>query len=227
VTVPELAALMRRHTVALMIIVVATAGLAFAIERTPVTYQESGTLAFTARKTSADPNPYASLNDALIDAAGVLTVLAVSPQSHEQVKADGGTALFNIALVNGYNLQFPDFNEPYATLNTTSGNVSAVIRTFTLVIQLLHHELEMRQSQVHVRGADRIVMHVLAVTGPAPQLGSFKRVFGGLFALMLVLMFSVAIFLDRHPIRLKQIAYFRRPYRVGRHAHRLTSSPSG
>jgi hypothetical protein len=220
VTVPEIVALMRRHMIVLMIIVVATAGLAFEIKHAPVTYEESATLAFTSRKTSAKPNPYAALNNALIDAAGILTTLAMSAQNQEQIKAAGGTALFNITLANGYNLQFPDFNEPYATLSATSTSVAAVDRTFTLVVQLLHGELKARQNQVKVPGADRIEIHVLAATGPVPQLGSFKRVLAGLFALMLVIIFSVATFLSRHPIRSRRVQPFRRSHSLGRHAQR-------
>jgi hypothetical protein len=207
-TAQEIFALMRRHLVALMIVVVIAAGVAYKLKHTPIMYQESGTVALTAGRSAANPNPYVSLNQSMIDAAGVMVLLVMSPQGQEQVEAAGGSASFDVALVNSYSMQFPDYSAPYITVSVTSFDPAEVHRTFTVVGGFLDHELAVRQAQFHVSGAALIVPHMIADTGPLAQPGSSKRWLLGIFILTLVAAFSATIFLDRHPVRLRRLARF-------------------
>jgi hypothetical protein len=227
VTVQEIVALMQRHLVALMIVVAVAAGVAYALKRTPMTYQESGTVAFTVTKSATNPNPYASSSDALIDAAGIITLMVMSPQGQQQVRAAGGAGAFDAALVNNYNLQFPLYNQPYVTVTAASTNPADVQRTFIEVTQMLYHDLSAQQAEAHVPTADRIAAHMVADTGTVTQPGSSKRTFAGLLVLMIVAAFSVAIFLDRHRIRLRGVPWFRQTDRPRRPARLAIGADRG
>lgn len=227
VTVQEIIALMRRHLIALVIVLVVTAGVAYKFKHAPVMYQESGTVAFAAGKSAGNPNPYTSLDGSMIDAAGVMALLVMSPRGQAQVQAAGGSAAFDVALENSYSMQFPDYSAPYITVSATSPNPAQAHRTFTVVTALLYQDLAARQAQAQVPAASRIAAHMIADSGPQPQPGSSKRSLLGIFILMIVAAFSVATFLDRHPIRLRHIARLGGTSQPDRRTRRAMSGPAG
>jgi hypothetical protein len=200
VTVQEIAALMRRHVIAMIMVVAVTAGVGYAFKHTPPTYLEGGTVVFTAPKSIAFPNPYTSLSGNLTQTSGIMAILVMSPQGRQKIQSAGGTAAYDAELVNLYNLQYPNYSDPFVAVTATSANPAEVHRTFTLVTQLLMNELTVRQAQAGAPPVDRIGAHVVGDTGPLPTRGSSKRSLAGLLVLMIVAAFSIAAFLDRHPV---------------------------
>jgi hypothetical protein len=198
----EIAALLRRHIAAVLLVGVIAVGVAYHIKRTPPTYQESATVYFTGPTSAASPNPYVTFSDSLIGTAGAIAIIAMSPQGQQQVSAAGGTGAFDIALVNSYNLEFPVYGTPAVTVTTTSQDPNAVHQTFTAVTKVLKRDLAERQAQAGVPSAHRIGTHIVNDSGPIVLVGSNKRVFAGLLVLTVVAALSVASFLDRHPIHL-------------------------
>jgi hypothetical protein len=204
VTVQEIVALLRRHLAALAIVIIFAAGAAYTLKRTPTTYQESATVVFTTLQSASNPNPYGSLGGTLTDAAGIMSLLVMNPQSRQQIRAAGATADYAVALVNLYNLQDPDYGDPYLTISAAGTDIGQVRHTFAVVSRLLDHELDMRQANAHVPPAARVVTRTLADTGPQPQPGSALRMYAGLLILAVVVALSLVVFLDRHAFRLRR-----------------------
>jgi hypothetical protein len=205
-TVQEITALVRRHLVAVMIVVVIAAGVAYKFKHAPVSYTESGTVALALGTSSGNPNPYISLDQAMIDTAAVMVLLVSSPHGQAQVRAAGGSAAFDVELNNAYSMQFPDYSAPYILVSATSPDPAAAHRTFTAATRLLGNELALRQAQAHVPAGSLIEAHMIADSGPQPAPGSSKRTLFAILILMIVAVFALASFLDRHPVSLRALA---------------------
>jgi hypothetical protein len=201
VSLAEIAALMRRHVLAVAVVLVLAAGLAYSVKRTPVTYQESATVIFTAPISVQNPNPYDSYSGTLITAAEVLCRWIMGVQGQQQVRDAGATGTFNVALVNLYNQEYPNYSDPDVTVTATAGDPDTVHSTFAIVSRLLNDDLVAREVQDGVAPVNRIGMYAAGDTGPLEQTGTPKRAFAGLFALTIAALLVVSMFLDRYPIR--------------------------
>jgi hypothetical protein len=199
-----IAALLRRHIAAVLVVVAIAASVGYALRHAPFQYQDSGTMVFTAPASALFPNPLASLSDTLIDTAGDLAVTAMGPDVQQDVQGAGGTTSYDVELVNSYNLEYPDYSDPYVTITADAVAPAQAQRTFNLVTEFLLHDLLL--DQAGVLPANRISARVIGATGPLSQQGSAKRVLGGLLILTVVAVFSVACFLERHPIRLRRLS---------------------
>ncbi len=200
-TVQEIIALIRRHVFAVTIVVLIAAGVGYAFKHAKPMYVETGTVVFAAPKSVTFPNPYESLSGNLTQTAGIMALLVMSPRGQQLARSAGGMASFDVELVNLYNLEYPNYSDPFVTVVATSASPAEVIRTFAVVTHLLEHELSMRQAEVGSPAVDRITAHVIGDTGVLPERGSSKRMLAGLLMLMVVAAFSVSNFLDRHAIR--------------------------
>jgi hypothetical protein len=201
VTVQEIAQLIRRHLLAFMIVLAVGAGFGYSVKHTPLTYAESATVVFTPPKSVAYPNPFTTLSSGLTQTAGIIAILVMSPQGQQQVRSAGGASSYDAELVNLYNLEYPNYSDPFVAVTATSTNPVSAHRTFTVVVQLLGNVLKARQEKAGVPKVDRIGWHVVGDSGVLPEQGSSKRVLAGLLILTIVAAFSVAGFLERHPVR--------------------------
>jgi hypothetical protein len=209
VTAREMVSLIRRHLLAVLAVLAVSIGGFHVIRSAPMTYSENGTVAFTMIRSASNPNPYGTFRDSMIDTAGIVGLIGSSPQVRAEVQSDGGTASFQVVLIDNYNLQFPLFNEPYLTISASSDNPRSVHRTFVVVNNLLDRKLLALQSKVHVKKSARIVARLVADTGPQPQAGSSIRSLAALMVLTVVAVFAVATFLDRSKFRLRHAGWFR------------------
>jgi hypothetical protein len=193
--------MLRRHLAAVLVVIICVAAVAVFFKRTPVTYQQSGTVVFDDPVSAGFPNTYTSFSGSLVKAAGLMAGSVMSPQDGSKIRAAGGTSAYGVAPYNDYNLEYPDYSDPYVIVTTYATDPSQVQHTFTVVIQQLYSDLVARQVQAGVAPVNRITAHLVGNSGPLPQPGSSKRVDAGLLALGIIAAFAVAIFLDRHPIR--------------------------
>ena len=221
VTTRDFAALFRRHLAAVLAVLVVAAGLAFTFKKTPVTYMEGGTVVFNQPASEAQPNPYFSGGGTLITAGGVIATYLMGTQGHQAVAAAGGSTAggtsYDVELVNSYNQEYPNYSSPEATATATGTDLVAVERTFTAMMRVLTSYLADQQANAGAPAVDQITAKLIGNPGPLAQPGSSKRVFGGLFLLTLIALFSVCVFLDRHPVRLSL------PGRGGRGTRRAVS----
>ena len=197
VSLPEIGALLRRHVLAILAVILVSGGVAYSFKHTQPTYAETGTMVLLPPISGVKPNPFEAVGSSLTDAAAVLSFDVMSPAGQQRVIRAGGTAQVDVELVNYYNLQYPNFVNPYLTITTTSTDPNAVHSTFTLVTKMLTKDLTTRQD---VAPNNQILIELAGDTGPLIEQGSSKRALGGLAILTLIAIFAVAAFLDRHPI---------------------------
>lgn len=193
---PEIFALLRRQWPAVAVLLVVAMGVLVNFKRAPQTYVDSGTIVFTGPTSIANPNPYNSFNSDLIITGFTLTDVLMSDESRREIAAEGGSgATYTVGLVNSYNLEYPNYSDPYATLLVTSSDVSAARRTFELVAARLQMLLANDQEKVPVH--DRIEAQVVGETGALVTAGSSKRVYAGWLLLTLVAVIMTASAVDR------------------------------
>ena len=197
-------ALLRRHFVAVLVILVIAAGVEYGFKHAAPAYAETGTLVFIPPTSGAHPNAYAAVGGSLLEAAGTLAVSAMSPQEQQLVRAQGGTTQYDVELLNSYNLEYPNYSNAYLVVATTSADPAAAHRTYAVVTHLLYKQFRQQQAAADVALNNRVLMVMAGDTGPLAQQGSSKRALIGLAILTIVAVFGVAAFLDKHPIRLRR-----------------------
>jgi hypothetical protein len=205
VSLPEIAGLLRRHLLAVLVVLAIAAGVEYTFKHSAATYAETATMVFVPPESGVHPNPFAAVGGSLTEVAGVVAAKAMSPQEQQQVARAGGTGSYDVGLIDDYNLQYPSFSSPYLTVTTSSPDPTAANRTFTVLSQVLTNQFMAQQTQDGVLPNSRIQIVVAGDTGPLIQQGSPKRVLIGLIILTIVAVFGVAAFFDRHPVRLSRL----------------------
>ena len=206
----EIAALLRRHLVAVLAVLVLALWVVHDFKATPMVYNDSATMVFKPPVSARYPNPYESGGRSIITAAGVIATYVNGSEGQKLVAAAGGTLPYTTELINTYNQDYPDYSAPEVDVEVNGTDIGAVMRTYAAVIQVLKAQTVARQVAAKTPKVDRIAVQVIGDPGPLAQPGSSKRSLGGLMLLTLVGIFAIAIFFDRHPIRLRGIGRTRR-----------------
>jgi hypothetical protein len=199
-------ALVPRHPFVVFVVILLASTIGYDIKAAPRTYLESATVVFSAPKRL--DNPASALS--LISSGDVLVQNLTSPGSQRLIRDAGGTAQFNLALVNSSDEEYADYNYPFATLSAQSASPYAARRTFIAALFVLRELLEERQAQVGVPLRSRVSADVIADFGPVIQTGSSKRVFATLALLAVIAIAMTSAFLDRRRIRLGALLLRRR-----------------
>jgi len=202
VTFRELAGLMRRHLLAVTVVLMIAAGVGYGLRRTPPLYSESAAVMFTVKGSLADSRPSASYLSSLIATEVMMAETLMTSPWQSKIRDEGGEGSFDFTPFNSYSLQYPNYYEPGATLTAVSRRPADVKRTFTLVFQLLGQRLSAMQAKARVPARDRIQALLVGNDTPVAQPGSPKRVLGGLLMLAVIAVFTVMNFLDRRSGRL-------------------------
>ena len=197
--------MLRRHFVAVLVILVVAAGVEYSFKHAAPVYAETGTLVFIPPTSGAHPNAYAAVGGSLLEAAGYLAAKAMSPQEQQLVQAQGGTTQYDVELLISYILQYPNFSNAYLVVTTTSPDPVAAHRTYGAVTHLLYKQFRQQQAASDVALNNRVLMVMAGDTGPLAQQGSSKRALIGLAILTIIAVFAAAAFLDKHPIRLRRM----------------------
>jgi hypothetical protein len=195
-------ALLRRHFVAVLVILIIAVGVEYSFKHSAPAYAEVGTLVFIPPVSGAHPNAYSAVGGSILEAAGTLAVNAMSPREQQQVLRSGGNAAYDVELLNSYNLEYPNFSNAYLEVSTASTDPVAVHRTYVLVSRLLTRQFLDQQVAFGATSNNRIEIVTAGDSGPLAQQGSSKRALAGLLILTIVAVFAAASFLDRHPVRL-------------------------
>jgi hypothetical protein len=192
----DIASLMRRHIVAVMLMLVIAAVVGFGLEHSRPMYNDTTTVDF---KTQANPFVEA---DALLVTSDLMSRSMMSPQSERLVREAGGTAGYQVDLVNLYNLEYPNYSDPYVTVSVTASNPADVRNTFNAVMRVLADELRTWQAGRGIPSVDQIGLYALSGTqGVVPLSGYPKRTLGALLVLTVIAIFLVTKFLDKHQIQ--------------------------
>ena len=194
-------ALLRRHFVAVLVILIIAVGVEYSFKHSAPSYAEVGTLVFVPPVSGAHPNAYSAVGGSILEAAGTLAVNVMSPQEQQQVLRGGGNASYDVELLNSYNLEYPNYSNAYLMVSTASSDPVAVHRTYALVTRMLTGQFQAQQTAFGATPNNRIQVVMAGDSGPLAQQGSSKRALVGLFILTIVAVFAAASFLDRHPVR--------------------------
>jgi hypothetical protein len=193
----ELAALARRHTIAVTMILLVAAGAAFTFKHTLPTYSESATVIVTA----PDAPPYTAGGSTVLTTAEVMVNWIMGPQGQQQIHQAGVDNGFDAELLNFANMQYPYYVEPYLVVSASAHDPAAAHRAFTIVTRIVNDYLAALQRQKGVTPDNLMRTDVIGDTGPLIQQGSSKRSFAGLFLLTIVAAYLMLRFLDHHPVR--------------------------
>ena len=210
VSILEIGALLRRHFIAVLAVLVLALWLVHDFKAAPMVYNDSATVVFKPPVSQRYPNPYESGGGSIITAAGVIATYVNGSEGQKLVSAAGGTLPYTTQLINAYNQDFPNYSAPEVDVEVDGTDLAAVTRTYAAVIQVIKDQTVARQVAVKAPKRDRIHAIVIGDPGPLAQPGSSKRTLGGLMLLTLVGIFAVAVFFDRHPIRLRELGRSRR-----------------
>jgi hypothetical protein len=199
----QLVALLRRHMLAVLVAITLAAGLYYHIEHADPGYADSAMVAFTGPGRGLG-----TYNEGLLTIDAVVTDRVMSPAGQQQVRAAGGTAYYNVALVNLNDEDFPNYSVPYVTVVTKSPDPIEAQNTFSAVMRVMQNNLVSLQEQQGANPKFWMGMRTIAApTGPIAQTGSPKRTFVALAALAIIAAFMVAAFFDRHPLRLRNLLW--------------------
>jgi hypothetical protein len=210
VNIFEMGALLRRHIIAVLAVLVLALWLVHDFKATPMVWNESATVVFNPPISQRYPNPYEAGGGSIVTGAGVIANYVNGSVGQKLVSAAGGTLPYTAQLINAYNQDFPNYPSPEVDVEVNGTDMGAVIRTYTAVIQVIKAQNVARQVAAKAPKVDWITIKVIGGNGPLAQPGSSKRTLGGLMVLTLVGIFAIAIFFERHPVRLRELGSSRR-----------------
>jgi hypothetical protein len=201
-----MAALVRRHLVAVAIVFICAVGLMYHFQHEAQGYIDTATVAFTAPTGPKGQTDLFEDEQSLLVIDALTANSAMSQQGEQQVRDLGGTATYDVALVNLNDEDYPNYSDPYVTVTTSSFDAAAAQHTFLAVMRVLQVDLATLQARQGANPATWIQLHTIASpSGPIAQTGSRKRSLAGLATLAVISAFMLATFLDRHPVRLSDL----------------------
>ena len=188
----DIAALIRRHVIATVIVLVISAIVGFDLHHTKPLYGDTVDLDL---KT---PSSQTTWSSSLVITADLVSRSMMSPQAAQLVRQAGGSSSYQVTLVNLYNMELPDYSVPYISVTATAGSQTAAQDTFGAVTRVLAQELKDWQAGKGIPAADQINLYTMAASGGAiPLSGSPTRTFAALLVLTIIALFMVLSFLDR------------------------------
>jgi hypothetical protein len=219
VSVRQLAALARRHLIAVSLILLVTAGIAIGFRYTGPGYEETTVVAvepeiFRTVPAISDADSFLE-NASLITTCQLLVTRLSGPQGEAQLRQAGVTGSFAVSVVNSSNSDTPDYTYPYLSVSVTGRDPDATHDQWTGAMQVISTDIADLPGNQHL-AQHRIVTYVLSDSGPISQRGSLVRTYAALMFLALVAMYLICRFLDRRsraavgPIR-KQASMLRAP----------------
>jgi hypothetical protein len=175
-----------RPAIAVVLIGILAATTGGAIVMARPAYAESATVIFALPRQYSPVASYTWQAQSLISTSFAISQVLTGPQVASRIRAAGGTGSYDLALVNLYNQDYPDYDYPEALLTVSSVSAVSTRRTFLIVKKVLTEVLSDWQRQAGAPAADRIVANVTDDSGPKAEVGSLKRSLAGLVLLALV-----------------------------------------
>jgi hypothetical protein len=208
----EIAAILRRHLIAIAIVALAACMLSYHLIYANPGYIDSGNVGFIAPK-----NPISMFVDtrSLQVTEEAAAWFIMGPQGQRQVRAAGGTVPYDVAMLNSYNEEYPNYNQPYVTIAVMSHYPEEAEQTFRAVLGVLSKATLMLQERAGANPKNEVRAKLVAQpTGPVAQSGSHKRSYAALAVLAMIAIYMIARALDRRRPR-------RQPRHRGNPRHRI------
>jgi hypothetical protein len=212
----DIATLLLRHRIAVAFVALVAGALSYHLIRANPEYMDSGGVAFTAPNNSVIM--FQNTRSLQVVEEAVAWYMMGS-QGEQQVRAAGGTAPYNVAMLNLYNEDFPDYSRPYVAITVMSNYPEAAQQTFRAALGVLRKATGVLQEQIGASPKNEVKATLIsAPTGPIAQGGSHKRSYPALGVLTIIAVYLVARVLDRRRRRPWPNAPGRRRLGSGRHA---------
>lgn len=195
----DIVAMLRRHRIAIAIVALAAGMLSYHLVRGNPGYIDSGSAGFAAPKNSVSMFENTRSLRVVEEAAAWYMM---GSQGEQQVRTAGGAAPYDVAMLNTYNEEYPNYSQPYVTIAVMSHYPEVARRTFSAVLGVLRKATAMLQEQVGATPKNEVtVMVVGEPTGPIAQGGSHKRSYAALAVLAIIAIIAIARVLDRRQHR--------------------------
>jgi hypothetical protein len=193
--------LLRRQLRAAAAVLVLAVAITYGILSASPVYAENGSVVFAMTRHMADlprsVSQLASINQSLIATEATMAEEASSPSARAEVRAAGGTAQFTVTPFNSYNLEYPDYAVPSATLSVSSGSRTITHRTFQVVFMLIARRLAAAQAHARIPRRRRVKVYVAADTKPQHARGSRIRAIAGMGVITAIALIVVTRWFDR------------------------------
>jgi hypothetical protein len=211
--------MLRRHRIAIAIAALAAGMFGHYLIRGNPGYIDSGGVAFTAPK---NPMSMFANKRSLQVVEEAAAWFMMGSQGEQQVRAAGGTASYNVAMLNLYNQEFPNYSQPYVTVTVMSNYPEEDQQTFRAVLGVLRKATATLQEQVGAAPKNVVTTTLVAQpTGPIAQGGSHKRSYAGMVVLTIIAVYAIARVLDRRGPRKRRKRHKRRVPGAARWLHAL------
>ena len=164
VNVFEMAALLRRHLIAVLAVLSWPLWVVHDFKATPTVYTDGATAIFKPPGIPALPEP-----------------LRIGGRQHHHgrrgdrhlrewlggqplVSAAGGTMPYDVELINSYNQDYPDYSAPEVNVSVTGTDLGSVMRTYAAVIKVIYAQVNARQAAAKAPKVDRIKIQLIRTT---------------------------------------------------------------
>jgi hypothetical protein len=176
------AALTFRRAVAVIVVLIISAGAAYDLRRTPELDSDGATIIFFVLHQPVQSAQ--QMNN--LDQSLIATEVMFAQTTVKYVSTVAGKVQILASPCNGFNLEHPDYEEQCATITATAPNAGAVKRAFWQAYRGLSSRLKGMQIRSGVPSRHRIRTYLVGASGPVSLPGSRVRVLAGLSMLTLI-----------------------------------------
>jgi len=200
-----------RHKLAALAVLGLALCVAFGLTRVTA-YTGSATVVFRVTRSLLD-GPRQDYRDSLIATEVMMSQDLASQSVRSQVVTAGGSTRYTLAPFNLYDLEYPNFSVPMATLTATAATPAAAQRTLGIVRAYLVRRLAALQARAHVAERHRLVVYVADDGSVVRARGSRARVFGALAVVTVIVLSLTMCLLDKNDAPQLPVRPARRRYR--------------
>jgi hypothetical protein len=193
-----------RNLVVVLLIAGLTMLFAFRAATAAPSYQARYVITLLQPSAPFPRNSYASFTPDLVFMGEVAATLLSSGAGHQKVRQAGGTAPYQIVLVNRGSEQYPIRDQPYLALSATSPDSAQAQRTLMTLLQVLESEIRNRQLEAGALPGSLISWRVTKSTSdPIPLTGQPTRELLGIAILGTIGTVYAAVLADRFGLRIR------------------------
>jgi hypothetical protein len=195
-TIQDLALLLWRHPVVVLLVGLVAAGAALQIVTERPAYETRAVVNFLMPGSANFEN----FNISLV-VEGAVTALALdSPEGTARVRRRGGTAAYNVVLANRGNDEQPVHDQPYVTLIVNSRDPAQALHTLGVLLNVLRADLRDRQLRAGALPGALVTTQVVASSDrPMPLISRRTRALAAIGAAGLLAMMAGARLAERYP----------------------------
>jgi hypothetical protein len=197
-----LTAVLRRWPV-LLVGMLCTISIMYAIHKRPVSFQACGSIIVGAPATPTSPNVYNNTEGSLVAATGLITEELQSATVQSKLRAEGATGAFQAQVHNTGTTETPAYSEPEMDVCATSTDPGVALGTSNAVLAEFDALLRSREVAAHVPAQFYLTEKVLASPGSVAETGRPSQAYLAVFMLGAIVTVAAALWTDQYLRRRK------------------------